>query len=445
MRRPWLAFLVLFGLFALAGPYDWNNRVDKEEAATDLKATLSNANAGIEEGTPIRRFAIIGFAVFGLALTTRRRWKERQGLPTASNDAQVGGDRSMVVPIVAFVVLALVSALWAEDPGIVIRRGVVLLCLVYAAWAVGRSWSMPDILTFTVLSCLAVLFVSLGLEIMRGQFHPFDGGYRLSGLTHPNIHAQEGAAAVFCSVAAARLVPEHRRFYVLTAIAAFGLMLLTRSRTEVLAAVVALGIGALYIMPKRRVFGVALVATAVVVTVVVFGPDLLDSAKHALLFGRQESAADVGTLTGRTELWSELFTYVAARPVLGYGYEGFWSPTHTAYVSLALGWVVPHAHNGYIEMLLDLGAVGLILFVAALFSGVVHAQRRLRVSPGDTEALFSMTLLVWVFVAMASEKILPQTDYAGFLTMVVLAREAITSPVTAAVRPIRAYARTVSA
>jgi hypothetical protein len=96
-------------------------------------------------------------------------------------------------------------------------------------------------------------------------------------------------------------------------------------------------------------------------------------------------------------------------------------------------------------MLLDLGAVGLILFVASLLSGVIHAQRQLRVSPGNIEALFSITLLVWVIVAMVSEKVMPQTHYASFLAMVVLAREAVTSPVPAAVRPVRAYARTVSA
>jgi len=446
MRRPWLAFLILFGLFAAAGPYDWNNRADKESEETNLKATLSNANAGIEEGKTGRRLAVIGFAVFAFAVTARRRWKERRGLLPESNGPALGGDRSVIVPLVAFMLFAAASALWADDPGLVARRTIVFLFLGYAAWAVARSWTLTDVLSFTVLSCLTVLFVSLGLEIIRGQFHPFDGGYRLMGLTHPNNHAQECAAAIFCSLAAARLMPDKRRFYTLTAIAAFGLIMLTRSRTSILAVLVALGFGALYIVPKRRVLGVALVMASIAITVAVFGPDLIDSAKHALLLGRQESGADVGTLTGRTEIWSELMTYVGARPFLGYGFEGFWGPSHTASVSLALGWVIPHAHNGYIEMLLDLGAVGLVLFVAALISGVTHAQRRLRASPGDTEALFAITLLAWVLVSMISEKVLPQTHYASFLTMVVLAREAIASPVPAAQqRSIRAYARTASA
>ncbi|HZS60646.1 MAG TPA: O-antigen ligase family protein [Gemmatimonadaceae bacterium] len=446
MRRPWVAFLILFGLFAIAGPYDWNNRVNKEAEETNLKATLSNANAGIEEGKTGRRLAVIGFAVLALGITLRRRWNERRGFPVDSGGITFGVDRSVALPILAFVLFAASSVLWAEDPALVVRRVAVFLFLGYAAWAIARSWTLPDILTFTVVSCLVVLFTSLGLEVIRGQFHPFDGEYRLMGLTHPNNHAQECAAVIFCSIAAMRLMPQKKRFYMLTTILAFGFILLTRSRTSFLAVIVALGFGALYIMPKRRVFGVGLVLAALVLVVSVYGPDLVDSAKHALLMGRQESAADVGTLTGRTELWAELLTYVGVRPVLGYGFEGFWGPIHTANVSLALGWVVPHAHNGYIEMLLDLGSVGLMLFVVALLSGVFHAQRRLRMFPGDTEALFSITLLVWVLVSMVSEKVLPQTHYAAFLTMVVLAREAITAPVPVAQRrAIRAYARTVSA
>jgi O-antigen ligase len=440
MRRPWLAFLVLFGLFCLVGPYDINNRADQQAKEADLKTAVSGTSAGIEEGTPIRRFAVIGFAVFALVLASRTRMRERrEGVATPG----AGGDRSLIVPIAAFALFAAASALWADDPGLVARRIFVFLCVGAAAWAVARAWTLSDILLFMVLSCLATLLASLGLEIVRGYFHPFDGSYRLMGLTHPNNHALECAAVIFASLAAIRLSPEHRRGYLLAAFIAFALLLVTRSRTSALSVIIALGVAALYIMPKRRVLGIGLVTAAVVLIIGVFGPDVLDSAKHALLFGRSESTADVGSLSGRTELWSELFTYVAVRPLVGYGFEGFWSPLHTASVSLALGWVVPHAHNGYIEMLLALGTVGLLLFVTTLVSGLVHAHRTLRVYPGNTEALFSIALLVWVIIAMVSEKVFPQTHYAAFLVMVVLAREAIASPVPSRTA-VRAYARTLS-
>src|SRR5579862_7166553 len=169
MRRPWVAFLILFGLFAVAGPYDWNNRVNKEAEETNLKATLSNANAGIEEGKTGRRLAVIGFAVFALGLTLRRRWNERRGVPVDSGGITFGVDRSVALPLLAFCLFAASSVLWADDPGLVVRRVGVFLLIGYAAWAVARSWTLPDILTFTIISCLVVLCVSFGLEVIRGQ------------------------------------------------------------------------------------------------------------------------------------------------------------------------------------------------------------------------------------------------------------------------------------
>lgn len=434
MRRPWLAFVILFGLFCLTGPYDLNYRANKEVGTTDLKTAVSGAGATIEQGNPMRRFAVIGFAVFALVLASRTRSMARRGIPNPSGVSANGGDLSMLIPIVMFLMVAAASALWAEDSGLVAKRIIVFLCLGAAAWAVARAWPLSDILTFTMVSCLTMLGVSLALEVVRSQFHPLDGQYRLMGLAHPNGNATLCAAVIFCALASMRLMPQHRRTYVLVMIGAFGLLFLTRSRTSILALVATLGIVSLRVMPKRRVLGVGLIVVAVALAIGVYGAGAIDSVKHALLLGRQESTADLGTLTGRTELWSELLTYSASRPLLGYGFEGFWSPMHTASVSLALGWVIPDAHSGYVEMLLDLGIIGLVLFVASLLSGLFHALRVLRADPGNSEALFSLAVLVWVIVAMFTEKILPQTEYASFLTMIVLARQSASSPARAAAR-----------
>jgi hypothetical protein len=45
-----------------------------------------------------------------------------------------------------------------------------------------------------------------------------------------------------------------------------------------------------------------------------------------------------------------------------------------------------------------------------------------------------VTVLVWVVIAMLSEKVFPETHYASFLVMVVLARLAVTAPAWAAAR-----------
>jgi O-antigen ligase len=53
------------------------------------------------------------------------------------------------------------------------------------------------------------------------------------------------------------------------------------------------------------------------------------------------------------------------RPWLGYGFSGFWNEDSPVVQTIwaALDWKAPSAHNGYIDILLQIGVVGLLLYV----------------------------------------------------------------------------------
>jgi O-antigen ligase len=83
------------------------------------------------------------------------------------------------------------------------------------------------------------------------------------------------------------------------------------------------------------------------------------------------------TLTGRLYIWI-LGTVMALRqPWLGYGYSAFWLGPKgpSARIWVALKWAAPGAHNGLLELWLDLGLLGIIIF---LIGFVVYAGRVLR-------------------------------------------------------------------
>jgi O-antigen ligase len=117
--------------------------------------------------------------------------------------------------------------------------------------------------------------------------------------------------------------------------------------------------------------------------VVVIGVFAILGIGTALLYGAsnpQGAASIVGkdvTLTGRTVLWHVLFRMVGQRPVLGYGFNGFWSPEFAAGVSVD-GWFPTQAHNGYIDLSLDLGVVGVTIFILSIIRGAARAVRHFR-------------------------------------------------------------------
>jgi O-antigen ligase len=83
------------------------------------------------------------------------------------------------------------------------------------------------------------------------------------------------------------------------------------------------------------------------------------------------------TLTGRTELWSLVLVAIGNHPWLGYGFDSFWKGMHGDSLTIirGVGWLVPTAHNGYLDLLLGVGIVGAALFSAPLLQMAVRALR----------------------------------------------------------------------
>jgi O-antigen ligase len=75
------------------------------------------------------------------------------------------------------------------------------------------------------------------------------------------------------------------------------------------------------------------------------------------------------TLTGRTDIWAGLIPEVQERPFLGSGFSSFWTPHNRA---IHIG---GEAHNGYLDVWLGLGFVGLLVTLIFLLSCSFKAAR----------------------------------------------------------------------
>jgi exopolysaccharide production protein ExoQ len=76
------------------------------------------------------------------------------------------------------------------------------------------------------------------------------------------------------------------------------------------------------------------------------------------------------TLTGRTSIWQLTLVSIMKAPLLGYGFQAFWRGLEgeSANITLGANWGVPEAHDGYLDICLGLGAVGLALVLCSLLS-----------------------------------------------------------------------------
>jgi len=72
------------------------------------------------------------------------------------------------------------------------------------------------------------------------------------------------------------------------------------------------------------------------------------------------------TLTGRTDLWSDVFEIANRHPILGVGYGSFWIGNKANNLWEMHIWRPVTAHNGYLDVYVQLGIVGLLLLLLVI-------------------------------------------------------------------------------
>jgi O-antigen ligase len=121
------------------------------------------------------------------------------------------------------------------------------------------------------------------------------------------------------------------------------------------------------------------------------------------MMGRKDTQ-NMASLSNRAPLWSELIESVEQHPVLGFGFEAFWTSQRVQKISLDQGWMVPHAHNTYLDQALSLGVIGSLLYTCTILGGCLVAWRRYRHNPEDGSLLIAL-LLTWLALLGLSESL----------------------------------------
>jgi O-antigen ligase len=77
------------------------------------------------------------------------------------------------------------------------------------------------------------------------------------------------------------------------------------------------------------------------------------------------------TLTGRTEVWAAVLPAMKRQALLGYGFGSFWTDARRELYD------IPTAHNGYLDILLELGEAGLTFYIVWLLACARRIHRAL--------------------------------------------------------------------
>ena len=311
--------------------------------------------------------------------------------------------------LVVLALYCLASVLWSDVPGVVIKRTVQFYGVVLIGMVVAYHWNarLHQLLAVTmnffgIILLLSVLYAVFDPDIGRESVAGIVGSWR-------GILDQKNALGIFSGVCVLLFVVVQTTNPISPVLAwiggLLGMVCLVMSRSSssmvfTLASVVCYFFFMRdYIRAPSFLTRVALASAlgaAVVYQLYFFAngnfPDVADLlGPLAAFFGKSTD------LTGRADIWDLVWLSVNAHQPIGVGFASFWlgpgGPSQ--YISDSLRWNVPSAHNGYLEVLNELGYFGLVLFVGML---LVHLRGIFKLFVLDRVKFAFHLALLMVFV-----------------------------------------------
>ncbi len=308
------------------------------------------------------------------------------------------------IPLVLFVGWACTSYLWTADPSASRQRLADLVALAVIGWCCGSLATYRDLhhwlsglFRAVVVATFAAVLVAPGWST-RPSADGVEGWHGF--FAHKN---GLGAFAVLAAVTFALESGGSRRRWCWVGAASI-LVLGSGSATALGLSLLLLGVFAWLQLPSARGPLTRSAVVAASYPLALAGAILVITQFDVLtgILGRGSS------LTGRTPVWDIVWTLSQQRPLGGYGFGGLWESAGppTSEIWKAVRFRAFHAHSAYLDILVQVGLVGLCLFTVLIGTA---AGRALRARP-DRSARWAATVLG----VLAVNGIVESSPFFGF-------------------------------
>lgn len=276
-------------------------------------------------------------------------------------------------PMFALLAFTVASLTWSVAPDVTARRIVAVIFTVLFGVYLALRTDRLDTLRVMGAAIIAAALFNLGVVVLApasgvdNLLHP--GAWKGASTEKNGLGGDMSRAALV--VMALAFVDARRRWIWLGGLALVTLLVIgSQSRTALLALLAPAGLFVLYLIARRS----AVAALAVVYLGVTAGAAIL----MFIFLAPEQAVGLVGkdlTFTGRTGIWELSIIKIMEAPWTGYGLGAFWVDIYGPSYDIRneLQWVVPSAHNNWIEIGLGLGLPGIVLLAVTVVMTLVRS------------------------------------------------------------------------
>jgi len=324
--------------------------------------------------------------------------------------------------------LAIASVYWTFGPELTPRRsGLLLGSTLFGAYVSTRyslreqlhllAWTSSIIIVLSFVFAIALPSYGL-MTYQEGGVHA--GAWR-GIMTHKNILGRiiNLSSIVFLLLANGDSTSErkHRGVFWTGFVLCVVLIILSTSKSALIVCITMTTMIPLY----KALRGKYTTLVPLLIAVVLVGGGAATLFLDNLEFIAGALGKDL-TLTGRTDIWAVMFEMISKRPLFGYGYSGFWlgwDSEVSAYVWRTLEWECPYAHNGFMDLLAELGISGLGLFLLSFIMACVRAVKLVRKTK-TIEGLWPLLYLTYLMMYNITESSLLSSNSIYWITYVLV-------------------------
>ncbi len=367
----WVPFVWLF-IASTRGLTEWDS----------AQHALSAANDADVSGDPLDRAVLMVLLILGLFVLNRRKRQVKRILL---------GNKCLMV-LYGYMLL---SAVWSNFPGITFRRsfrsmGVLVMVLVVLTENVPLSAIQALLRRLFLLHILGDIASIKYFRNLGVAYNWAGSEEEWVGLTNQKNNL--GQMAMCSGLVFAWQALQNRKWKVLVPnllMIALTLWVLRGSKnSHSTAAILGFIVSAAIILSlqfikkrarhSKRLLLAGLAASMVAGPIVYAGFQAFDTTPVGAVM---EATGRDMTFTDRTLIWTDVLNNAKKRPVLGVGYGAFWVGFlgHDLYPlpnwdRKTPAWRPNEGHNGFVDVYVDLGAVGialLLIFICSAFAGAL--------------------------------------------------------------------------
>jgi O-antigen ligase len=307
--------------------------------------------------------------------------------------------------ILMLIALVPLSTLWSVEPGKTLSASIAMIGTCLFGLYLASNYSPKQQLQLLGFSFIISIILSFIFAIALRKYGLMGGvhaGAWRGIYTHKNWLGRMMVLASGILFLLANDAKKYRRILWIFFSLAFLLILLSRSSSSLINAVIVL-----FTVWVSRIFRFQTkLLIPVILSVIAAGVILSLSASSIAEVVVGSLGKDLSG-TGRTEIWPYSIEKIYQRPFLGYGFAVFWNGLkgESAIIIRALKWPVPNSHNGFIDLGIDLGLLGISLFAASFFQTLMNSIVWIRRTQSWI-SLWSLLLLLFIVLSNTTESAL---------------------------------------